>query len=429
MKILILLKFPLYGGGSGTYSRMLAKQLIASGHEVAIVAPDSRAIKGVKLYTVKLPFQAVFETHPEFTRARKYRQLDPKNFLRIYNVFLSKTSAAVEEFQPDVIHVQHESYLTWVASFIKSFYGIPFIVTAHGTGIFNTTLDHRFLILTKQAIKRAEYIVCVSNYIKKWLLKVYGKDLARKTRIIPGGIDLAHYELPIDIREIEKRYELNNQPLILFAGRITKHKGLQYLIEAAKDIPGLIYIIGDGEERERLEKLVAKKNLTNVHFLGYFGKKDTKSLQAFYKRASVVVVPSIWDEPLGLVILEAMAAETPVIASNKGGIPLVVKDGQTGLLIRARSAKAISKAVNTLLSDRALHTKLSQNARKLVLERFAWPVLIKDLERLYERTSKLKKTMPSHIPGILLDVDDIAREKLELTKKLDYASSNDIIES
>lgn len=421
MKVLILLQFPLYGGGSGTYTRMLAEKLRdLCGHEVAIVCPDERQFPEIKTYTVRMPFQAVFESHPEFRRGRKYRDLPAHDFARLYETFFHTTMRAVEEFQPDIIHVQHAFYLTWIASFLKSFYGIPFIVTAHGSDIYNTSLDNRFRVLTNQALSRAEYIICVSPHIKKWLLKVYGNHLSRKTRIIPGGIDLDAYEKPIDVGGIEKKYKLSGQALILYVGRITEVKGLRYLILAAPSIRGQVYIIGDGDTRPELEEMVARRNIPNVHFIGYMGKKKDKDLLAFYKRASVVVVPSIWDEALGLVILEAMAAETPVIASNKGGIPLAVKDGQTGLLVRAKSAKALSKAIATILNSPTLHTRLAKNARKLVFERFSWRVLVGDINKLYERAKVVRQQIPTKQPVVFFDVQDLAREQKELTQKVGY---------
>ncbi len=421
MKILIILKFPLYGGGSGTYTRMLAQKLTRlCHHEVAIVAPDTRRLSGIKIYPVSLPIQAVFESHPEFRKARKYRNLSAADFFRVYNAFFQTTLAAIDDFKPDIIHVQHASFLTWIANYVKSFYGIPYIVTAHGSDIYNTSLDNRFRVLTTQALSRSEYIICVSNHIKKWLLKVYGKQLMRKTRIIPGGIDLEAYEQPIDISGIEETYHLKGQALILYAGRITAVKGLRYLIEAAPTINGQVYIIGEGEERHELEELVRKNKIGNVHFIGYFGQNKAKILRAFYRRASVVVVPSVWDEALGLVILEAMAAETPVVASNKGGIPLAVKDGQTGLLVRSRSAKALTRAINMILGDPSLHTRLAKNARKLVFERFSWPVLVRQIEKLYERTKAVRRQIITKEPVSFLDPEDLVRERKELTQKIDY---------
>lgn len=421
MRILLMLKFPLYGGGSGTYTRKLAEKLsLISGHTVAIVSPDTRQPKNVKLYPVKLPFEAVFETHPEFKKAKKYRELSAHELSQLYQTFLRATVEAVEEFRPDIIHVQHASYLTWIASHIKSLYGIPFVVTAHGTGIYNTTLDNRFLILTKQALSRAEYIICVSGYIKKWLLKVYGKQLAKKTRICPGGVDLEAYEKPINTSAIEREYKLKNKPLVLAVGRITKQKGLDYLIKAAKDIRGLIYIIGDGDERKNLEQLAAEQGANNVHFLGYFGSDEVKKLRAFYKRANVLVVPSVCDEALGLVILESMAAETPVVASRKGGIPIVVKDGQTGFLARARSPKALSDAINKIIGNPKLEQKLGANAKKLVFQKFSWKNLIKDIEKIYERSLLSKPRILTKQPVSFLDKEDIIREQKELTHRVTY---------
>ena len=122
-------------------------------------------------------------------------------------------------------------------------------------------------------------------------------------------------------------------------------------MKAAKDIRGHIYIIGDGPEMKNLEDLSYKLNLRNVHFLGYMGDDKKEEFKEFYYRADVLVTPSVWDEPLGLVILEAMSCKTPVVATRKGGIPLAVKNGVNGFLVRPRSSQQIAEAVNKLLAN------------------------------------------------------------------------------
>lgn len=193
-KILFLLKFPFYGGGSGTFTRRLAQKLTETGRfDVAVASPDKREIPGVKIYTIKPAFKAVFESHPEWPRAEKYSELTGEEFTRQYQSFLKQIVEIVEDFRPDVIHVNHAHFLTWIASFIKSMLGIGFVVTVHGTDIYNATLDRRYLVLTGQSVNRAEQIIAVSPHTKKWFLKVFGQKNKYKTRIIAHGIDTDLY--------------------------------------------------------------------------------------------------------------------------------------------------------------------------------------------------------------------------------------------
>lgn len=419
MKILQLLKFPLWGSGSGTYTRKLSEKLAEMGHKVIIVCPEEKKIKGIKIYKVDLPFKVAFTGHPEWPNCKKYSELSNEELTEIINTFWGVVCKAVEEFKPEIIHVQHASYLLWYANYIKAIYGIPYIVTSHGTDLLNVSLDRRYFALSKDALGRAETITCVSGDTRKWLLKVFSKKFQNKTRVIPGGVDLESWCRPERIRIIDKKYNLTGKKVVIFAGKLTKPKGVEYLIKAAPKIKAEIFILGGGDEEKHLRELTDEVKAKNVHFLGYFGKEYINELREFYARASVVVVPSIWDEPLGLVVLEAMACSTPVVGSNKGGIPLAVKNNVNGFLVRARSAKAIAKAVNLILKNDKLQHKMGQEARRVVEEKFDWTRIAKKFISYYQ--SAYEKSLRNHRLGKKLPYIDINREKIEVkAKKLDY---------
>ena len=187
---------------------------------------------------------------------------------------------------------------------------------------------------------------------------------------------------------------------MLFSGKLTHQKGVFYLIKAAKDIKGDVYIIGDGPEKNNLEDMAYKMGLKNVHFLGYMGEDRKKELEEFYYRADVFVAPSVWDEPLGLVILEAMTCKTPVIATRKGGIPLAVKNGVNGFLIRPRSNKQIVESCNKLLENEELRKKMGNAARETVEKKFTWKKVAQKYIRIYRKAyingngKKKKKQKP-----------------------------------
>lgn len=423
MKVLILLKFPYFGNGSGNYTRRLADHLSRKGVEVAIAAPDKREVPGAKTYTLKPPFRAVFEGHPEWRGAKRYSELTPMQFEKLYSGYLKQIIQVVEDFKPDVIHVNHASYFTWIASYIKSFYGISFITTLHGTDVYLSTIDRRFKVLTSQALDRAESLIAVAPHTKKWALKVFGRKLDRRIKIIPAGIEVANFTKVYDFTELNKKHKLAGKKLVLFVGRITKEKGVRYLVQAAKEINAEIFIVGEGPEKKQLENYAHLLGVGNVHFLGYFGKPQSKELRELYARADVVTLPSVVDEALGLVILEAMASRTPVVASNKGGIPLVVKNDKNGLLVRAKSAKALKNAINSILNNPAKAEQMSSNARKSVSERYDWGVLAPQVISLYEKaavtTLKMQSYINKHKHIDQIDVKDIEREQLELERKIE----------
>lgn len=419
MKILQLLCFPLWGSGSGIYTRKLSEKLAELGEKVAIVCPEERKVKNIKIYNVNLPLKAAFTGHPEWPNCKKYSELSNNEITEIVASFWHSIKKALAEFKPDVIHVQHASFLLWMANFVKAIFGIPYIVTSHGTDLLNVSLDRRYLPLTKDALRRAEVIVCVSGDTRKWLLKIYSKKFQKKTRVLSGGTDVKNWSREEKIQIIDKKYNLEGKKIVIYSGKLTKPKGVEYLIKSAPRIKGEIFIIGDGEEKEDLEKLTTDLKVKNVHFLGYFGKENIKELREFYRRASVVVVPSIWDEPMPLVVLEAMASSTPVVASKKGGISLAVKNNVNGFLVRARSAKAIAKHVNLILKDEELQQKMGKESRRTVEEKFDWEIIGRKFINFYNiaHENSLKNLrLGKKIPDI-----DIHREKIDVkAKKLDY---------
>ena len=386
-RVLFLQSFPLFGCGSGTYTKDLAYELDKMKDiETAIVCPQGKEeISGLKIYPLDLPFPVAFTGHPEWPGCRLYRDLNPQEIAEVFKYFLSSVVRAVEDFKPNLIHCQHISLLVWVASFIKLLYGINFIVTAHGTGVLGASESKVYIIPSQDALKRAKKIVAVSGDTKRWLLKVFGIDFSRKTRIIPGGIhwDQKAEEKPIKI--INEKYNLEGKKVVLFSGKLVETKGVNYLIKAARDIPANIFIIGDGPEKKNLEDLVVKMGLSNVHLLGYMGEDKKEELAEFYRRADVFVAPSVWDEPLGLVILEAMAAGTPVVATRKGGIPLAVKDGVNGILIRPRNSQQIVNATRKILENDELRKKMGEAARKTVEEKFTWEKIAQKYLRIYNK--------------------------------------------
>lgn len=384
LRILYLQTFPLYGSGSGTYARYLAK-VVAKHHEVAMVAPDNRQIpnSNVTIYPIKMPFNVAFTGHPEWKNCRLYKDISHREILTIYKSFLNHAVDAVEDFHPNIIHVHHAFPFSWAARFIKNTYQIPYIITVHGSELPTAQKDKRYLALTMDALRRARRIVPNSFYTKDWMLKVFGSDYKDQIRVIPGGVDVNKFK-KVSTTDIDEMFGTKGEKIIVFAGKLTAYKGVKYLVRAAKKIKGKVLILGDGPERKNLEKIAKDEKISNVKFIGHLGA-DTDFLIKFYSRADVFVAPSIWDEPLGLVILEAMACETPVVVTRKGGIPLAVKDGQNGLFIRPRNSKEIAEKINLLLNDEALRLKMAKKARQIAVERFSWEAIAHRFENIYEK--------------------------------------------
>ena len=389
MKILFLYDFPLWGSGSGTFLRNLIQELVKLNHKVGVVAPEERRFleEKIKQYKVNLPQIPVFVGHPEIKAAKRYSELTDKEITEIYKVYLDTTLDAVANFQPDIIHVHHLSLISWAARYINSLKGIKYIITSHGSCLYSLLADKRYLSLCKDAVRKSSAITVVSGDIRTKFLEIFGHEYNKNIHVIPGGIDISLYPPALDTSALDQKYDLKDKKIVLFTGRLISHKGARYLVKAARGIKGDVFLVGDGPEKDYLLSLVDKYRLKNVHLVGYVSGQE---LIEFYYRASVFVAPSVWDEPLGLTILEAMASKVPVIATRKGGIPLLIKDGYDGLFVRVRNSKEIAEACNKILESDELRLKLGENARKTVEEKFNWKKIALRFHRLYNKIGNSK---------------------------------------
>ncbi len=388
MKILFLYDFPLWGTGSGVYLRNLVEELVKLNHKIGIVAPEERRFleDKIKQYRVEPPQIPVFVGHPELKGAKRYSELSSREITEIYKSFLDTTLEAVANFEPDLIHVNHLSLITWVARYIKALKNIRYIITSHGSCLYNLLSDKRYFSLSEDAVRHARAITVVSGDSRSKFLKMFGRGYAKNLSIVSGGVDIKSFPQQINTSRMDKKYKIKDEKVILFTGRLISAKGVSYLVKAAKDIKAEIFVVGEGPEKQHLLNLVDKKQLQNVHLLGYL---TGQQLINFYYRADVFVAPSVWDEPLGLTILEAMASKTPVIATRKGGIPLLVKHNVNGLFVRPRNAQKIADACNKLLKDDKLREKMGEAARKTVEEKFTWKKIALKYHRLYKKHARL----------------------------------------
>jgi glycosyltransferase involved in cell wall biosynthesis len=384
MKIMFLYMFPLWGNGSGAWLRALAAEMVADGHEVAIVAPEHRTLPGIKHYLVAPPQMGVFVGNPELPEAKKFEDMSGVELGKIYTSYINTTLAAVKDFQPEIVHAFHTAFLPPVARIAKIMYGIRFVVTTHGSDLHYLARDRRLIGLIRDALGVSVLITANSAFTRRWFLKMFGHEWDRKTRTIPGGVYVEEYKKdPKMIEKIDKEYNLAGKKVVLFTGRLTKHKGVDVLIKAAREIAGEVIILGDGPEREHLEKLIVQLRLKNCRILGYMSPKEQVNFKAFYSRADVYVAPSTWKEPLGLVILEAMAAKTPVVSTRAGGVTSLIKDGYNGFLVHAHKPEEIVTRVNELLANDELRKKMSDRAYEAVTKKFTWERIAEQFESIY----------------------------------------------
>jgi len=379
---MFLFMFPLYGNGSATFMRNVISELVKRGHEIGVVLPDKRSLPECKIYSVKPPYEGVFVGHPEWPKAKKFSQMSGVELTKIYLSYLNTAITAVKDFSPEIIHCFHTAFLPPVARLMKVMYGTKFIVTTHGSDLYYLQEDRRLIGLIRDSLNIARCVTAVSEATKRQFLSIFGYNFFKKVMVIPGGVNVDKLETSTSL--VDKKYHLRGKNVILFTGRLTKQKGVQYLIKAVPRIktPNTeVFIVGEGPEENNLKALAKKQK--NIHFLPYMRGERLKEFRQLYKRAKIFVAPSIWDEPFGLVILEAMVYSTPVIATRKGGITSIINDGENGLLVRARNSKDLADKINLLLTDEKLRLRLSRKAKQTILDKFTWPKIAEKFERIY----------------------------------------------
>jgi glycosyltransferase involved in cell wall biosynthesis len=384
-RILVLYDFPIKGGGSGIYIKYLALRLQeVYRYDIAIAAPgDPDADIGVKFFKMQLPQIPVFIGRPGLEGAKRYSELSGKEIAELYEAFINETRRIVEEFKPDIIHVHHIMVNAWAARFVRSIYGTKFIVTSHGSCLYAIAEDKRYFRMTKDALRAASAITVVSGDIRAKLIKMFSKELSDKIRTIPGGVRISLFpqkKSQAELRAIIDKYKIPKGKIVLFTGRLINEKGVQYLIKAAKKIQGQILIVGEGSQKQVWIDMVAKNKIKNVTILGYVNYEDVVPL---YYLAQVFVSPSIWDDPMPLAIIEAMAAGLPVVVTRRGGIPIAVKDGYNGFFVRSRNVDDIVEKVNLLLNNENLRKKMGERGRAVAKEKFTWTKIAERMHKLY----------------------------------------------
>ncbi len=178
------------------------------------------------------------------------------------------------------------------------------------------------------------------------------------------------------------------EPVVLFVGRLVARKGVDRLIEALatiRDRPWRLEIVGFGPERERLETLAAERGLADR--VALLGRISDQALVEAYQRAAVFVLPATLDERadtegLGVVLLEAMAQETPVVATRRGGIVDIVVDGETGLLVDDE-VEALARGVERMLADPAAAREMGRRGAERVRRSFAWDTILDRIDAVY----------------------------------------------
>ena len=332
----------------------------------------------------------------------------PKPLQSAFGAIRRCTDFNTTNIDADLVHC-HTWYSHFGGILAKLNYGIPFVITVHSLEPLRPWKREQLgggydfsLWIEKTALEMADAIVAVSGETKRDIERLFEVD-PNHVRVIHNGIDLEEYRR-VDSTDALKRHGINpDEPYLLFVGRITRQKGIVYLVRAIQFMtPGFQIVLCAGapdtpEIAIEMQKAIAQAKSERSDIIWIEEMVDRNAVVELYSHAAVFCCPSIY-EPFGIINLEAMACGTPVVASAVGGIKEVVVDQETGFLVPLEQMKEspfeplnpekfsrdLAGKINQLMNDRRLREKFGKAGRKRVEEKFSWSTIAQKTKALYE---------------------------------------------
>ncbi|MCD6398312.1 MAG: glycosyltransferase family 4 protein, partial [Candidatus Aenigmarchaeota archaeon] len=295
---------------------------------------------------------------------------------------LKKIKKIIEKSKPDILHLHHRtSSIEFFVKEIKS--NIPMINTVHSsTGSLRlevVDLVHyiHYKKLAEKLQKYSDFVISVSDYNKEKLIE-NGLD-KNKVTTIRNGINIEDYK--VSKKEARKKLRIDeNKKIVLFAGRHVREKGLGYLLKAFKKIKEAeLIVLGEGPLTEFYKNLYSYENIK------FKGRVPNEEVSLYFSAADIFVLPSVYPEPQGVVLMEAMASKTALVATNTGGTPEVIKECKSGLLVEPKSKEQIMKSLKKLIEDNKLRKKFADNGYDNVKRKYTWKKIAKDTEKIYKK--------------------------------------------
>lgn len=397
--LVITSSFPRYRGDlSGSFLFELFKRLTSLGHMVHVVAPHQYRLKKRDLMD-SISIHRFTYMYPGFLQTLAYNYSIPEN--------IRKTRLTILQIIPYIlfgilkgIKLMKKQRIDVVIAFwtipqglmgvvLKMIFKRPLIVGAFPVELSLTISNYRFLAaLLKKTFDSSDLIIANSNFTRN-LTASFGVS-PYKVAVVYPGIEIAK---PVKVSKCVSRahreFNLEKSSIILAVGRIVERKGFEYLIEAMPAIlssvsSAVLVIVGDGPLRSKLEKKTKRLGLERKVF--FFGKVPNHILSAIYAISDVFVLPAIVDsdgntEGLGVVLLEAMSMAKPVVASKVGGIPEVVVDKETGILVQPKDCAEIADATARILLNREMSLNMGIKGRRRAKRRFSWNTIAEQFSR------------------------------------------------
>ncbi len=417
--------YPSYADDTqAIYVHDINRHLVRQGHKVCVVTPGRPGVPARETFdgveVVRFPFELPEDLTYGRVAQSKVTKLAKLNRLFIMARYLiAQYRHSVKEgrrFGAEIVHghwaIPTGPALVAIARTLK----IPSVITLHGGDVYVNTAEGydfptRWYVRPVLAwtLRKASALTAISEDCKQHALNAGA--YASSISVVMNGADLRRFSPapPADVPAFG--------PRMIFACRqLFPRKGIRFLIEAVAKLrpkyPDINLIIaGDGFERPTLEKLAKDRGLGDrTQFLGWMANKD---LPQYYRGCAVSVIPSL-EEGFGIPAAEAMGCETPVVASDAGGLPEVVENGVTGFVVPKGDADALAAAIDRLLADADLRKRMGKAGRARALARFDWDRTVEQFNLVYDKVIAKK-------PGALKPADPRQAQSLKiLTTSYEY---------
>ncbi len=380
------------GGGGGTEQSVpnTCALLEARGHATAVVYSQDTGVSEVDRARplAHIPGLCAFRLRPDPARieqALTWIRCFAPDVVHLHQVNNGYLVEAIAREWPAVFFVHN--HLLNCPSGIRYWRTTSTVCPHTGPGlhcVVNAYLRHC-------NVRRPEHVLrsllsCVSSRrFARAVLHIAVDSTYMRDMVVAAGVPPQFITVLPTVTELPEEGTLQpypRDPMVLYVGRLSEEKGVHCLLRAISHLrtPCRVVIVGDGYYRPMLERLAQQLGLSNVEFTGWMLKPE---LAAYYGAASVVVVPSVYPEPLGLVGPEAMAHARPVVAFPLGGIPDWLRHGETGLAARPGDAVDLARQIDTLLAQPALAEAMGRAGRRFVEQEFHPQRYADRLEELY----------------------------------------------
>ncbi len=371
--------------GAGRFNRSFAEALAAAGHEVHVLAPYEPSVRAyetpVHIHHFRYVWPDVCSTMGYAKAMSGDRRLRWQAYL-LLPLFLffgvATLCRLIRHYSFDLVHIH------WVIPngpfglAAKLFGHLPFFVTVHGSDVFFARRNRWFAVVARLVLRRARGISACSPELYQGALDLGA--LPELAHLIVYGADLLPCAPDSAVEELRSQLGLeDNGPVILALGRLVGKKGFHILVQAMCRVVdshprAQCVIAGEGPEGENLRSLALR--LKVAEHIRFPGLVPWNQVSIYMRLSDVCVVPSIHDvgniDGLPTVVLEAMSAGRPVIASNVAGIPLIVSHGETGLLVPEQDPEELALAICSLLDHPELARRLGEAGQSKVRQELNW---------------------------------------------------------